>query len=118
MPDRSPDSLLDILELIERIERHTAGMTEAVFLADIDAQDATAYRLLAIGEAVRTVGETVKARHTHIPWSQIVGMRNLLAHEYFVRESAILWATIRTGLPPLAKVCRFELGLDDPGDES
>ncbi len=36
-------------------------------------------------------------------------MRNLLAHEYFVRESEIIWETVRVGLPGLANVCRVEL---------
>src|SRR5215470_11552236 len=54
MPDSAPiDILLDILELIERIERQTAGLTREGFLQDPDVQDATAYRLLAIGEAAK-----------------------------------------------------------------
>jgi hypothetical protein len=51
------DSLLDILELIERIERQTDGLTRETFLQDPDAQDATAYRLLAIGEAAKGVDD-------------------------------------------------------------
>ncbi len=35
------DSLLDILELIERIERRTGGLTREKFLQDPDVQDAT-----------------------------------------------------------------------------
>jgi uncharacterized protein with HEPN domain len=51
MPDAAPiDSLLDILELIERIERQTGKLTREVFLKDADVQDATAYRLLAMKE--------------------------------------------------------------------
>jgi uncharacterized protein len=51
MPDAAPiDSLPDILELIERIERQTGKLTREVFLKDADVQDATAYRLLAMKE--------------------------------------------------------------------
>jgi uncharacterized protein with HEPN domain len=39
------DSLLDILELIERIDRQTSGLTRAQFVADQDVLDATAYRI-------------------------------------------------------------------------
>jgi uncharacterized protein with HEPN domain len=46
--------LFDILELVERIIKQTSGMTQEQFLTDVDAQDATAYRILAIGEAART----------------------------------------------------------------
>jgi uncharacterized protein with HEPN domain len=110
MADAAPvDSLLDIIELIERIERQTGGLTREAFLEDPDVQDATAYRLLAIGEAAKDLDDDLKLRHPHIPWRQILGMRNILAHEYFSRESEIIWETLRAGLPELAAACRNEL---------
>lgn len=84
-------------------------MTEAQFLSDIDVEDATAYRLLAIAEAVGSLDEGIKSQHPEIPWHQIIGMRNILAHQYFARESAILWQTVKVGLPQFARVCRTEL---------
>ena len=98
------DSLLDILEIIDRIERQTAA-----FLEDADVQDATAYRILAIGEAAKGLCDQLKARHPHVPWRQILGLRNILAHEYFIRESEIIWETVKVELPGLAVVCRAEL---------
>ena len=103
------ETLLDILELIERIERQTGRLTREAFSQDPDAQDATAYRLLAIGEAVRDLDDDLKSRHPDIPGRQIQGMRNILAHEYFTRESEIIWETLKAGLPDLAVVCREEL---------
>jgi uncharacterized protein with HEPN domain len=103
------DSLLDIIELIGRIERQTGGLTRESFLDDPDVQDATAYRLLAIGEAAKDLSDDLKARHPHIPWRQILGMRNILAHEYFIRESEIIWETLKVGLPELVAVCRTEV---------
>jgi uncharacterized protein with HEPN domain len=101
--------LFDILELVERIIKQTSGMTQEQFLTDVDAQDATAYRILAIGEAAKGLSDELKARHPAIPWPAIVGMRNVLAHEYFVRESGVIWETIKADLPELAAVCRHEL---------
>jgi uncharacterized protein with HEPN domain len=110
MPGGGPiDSLLDILELIERIERQTSGLSRERFLEDADVQDATAYRILAIGEAVKGVSDDVRSRYPQVPWRQILGMRNILAHEYFVREGEIIWETIKAGLPELSAVCRAEL---------
>lgn len=101
--------MLDILELIDRIQRQTAEMSRAAFLDDPDAQDATAYRLLAIGEAARNLDDDFKSRHPQIPRRQIAGMRNILAHEYFIRESEIIRETVKIGLPQLAAACREEL---------
>ncbi len=103
------DSLLDILELIARIERQTGGLTREQFLEDVDVQDATAYRILAIGEAAKGLDDAVRSHYPHVPWRQILGMRNILAHEYFIRESEIIWETIKVGLPELAAACREEL---------
>jgi uncharacterized protein with HEPN domain len=108
------DSLLDILELIERIKRQIAALTREQFLDSADVQDATAYRILAIGEAARNLSDALKARHPHIPWRQILDMRNLLAHEYFIRESEIIWTTVKDGLPELAQACRSELDRQEP----
>ena len=77
----------------------------------------TVFWLLAIGEAAKDLDDDVKSRHPHIPWQQILGMRNILTHEYFTRESEIIWETLRAGLPELAAACRTELarlGLSRP----
>ena len=103
------DSLLDILELIERIERQMHGLTRNDFIGDNDVLDATAYRLLATGESSKDIDETMKARHPEVPWKQVTAMRNLLAHEYFIRESDVIWETVKVGLPDLAATCRMEL---------
>ena len=108
-PATSVESLLDILELIERIERQTRDLTRDDFIGDPDVLDATAYRILAIGESSKDIDEGTKARHPEVPWKQVMAMRNLLAHEYFIRESDIIWETVKVGLPDLAAACRVEL---------
>ena len=113
MPEAA-DILLDILELIERIDRQTTGLTREQFLDDPDVQDATAYRILSIGEAAKALSDDLTSRHPHIPWRQILSMRNILAHEYFIRESEIIWETVKAGLPALAAACRIELERQQP----
>jgi uncharacterized protein with HEPN domain len=79
------------------------------FSENADVEDATAYRLLAIGEAAKGLDDSTKAHHPEIPWHQIIGLRNILAHEYFIRESGIIWQTVKIRLPRLADACRAEL---------
>lgn len=38
--------------------------------------------LLIIGEAANHVSKEFQARHPEIEWAQIIGLRNILAHEY------------------------------------
>ena len=74
-----------------------------------DDEDATAYRRQAIGTAATSLDDSVKVRHPAISWHQIVGLRNILAHQYLIRESAIVWQTVKIGLLRLADVGRTEL---------
>ncbi|WP_292408536.1 MULTISPECIES: DUF86 domain-containing protein [unclassified Methanoculleus] len=41
------------------------------------------YHLQIIGEAVRGISSEFRAANPDIPWSDIIGMRNVLIHHYF-----------------------------------
>ncbi len=94
---------MDILEL-DRIERQTAHLTQAEFQDAVDVRDATACRILSIGEVAKGLDPTLSARHPSIPWPQIAAMRNFLAREYFIRKSAIVWETVKVDISELAAV--------------
>ena len=55
-----------------------------------------------LGEAGARISEEVQARHSDIPWTEIVGMRNHLVHGYFDIDLDRLWATVTHDLPQLA----------------
>ena len=52
-----------------------------------------------IGEAARP--DVGKARHPNIPWRQIVGARNILAHNYGSIDYDVLWTILHEGIPDL-----------------
>jgi uncharacterized protein with HEPN domain len=54
-----------------------------------------------IGEAATRVGSEIKSSHPHVPWREIIGMRNRLAHGYDTVDLKVLWDTITEDLPPL-----------------
>lgn len=54
-------------------------------------------RLIEIGEAVKSIDPALLAREPDIPWIDVAGMRNHLAHRYFDTAHA----TITHDLPPL-----------------
>lgn len=63
--------------------------------------DAVRARLIEIGEAVKSIDPDVLAQEPDIPWIDIAGMRNHLAHRYFDTDHAIVQATIDQDLPPM-----------------
>jgi uncharacterized protein with HEPN domain len=90
-----------ILEAISKIERYTAGLSEAAFASQEMAVDAVIRNFQVIGEAARHVPDAVQARYPEVPWSLMQGMRHILVHDYFTVKLDIVWRTIQQSLPPL-----------------
>lgn len=63
--------------------------------------DAVRTRLMEIGEAVKSIDPNVLANEPDIPWVDIAGMRNHLAHRSFDTAHAIVQATIDSDLPSM-----------------
>jgi uncharacterized protein with HEPN domain len=64
--------------------------------------DAVRLRLIEIGEAVKRISTELLDREPDIPWVDIAGMRDHLAHRYFDTSHAIIQATIDSDPPPLS----------------
>lgn len=54
-----------------------------------------------IGEAAANVSNQCREECRHIPWRDIISMRNRLIHAYFDINLDILWKTVVEDLPPL-----------------
>ncbi|MEP6694517.1 MAG: HepT-like ribonuclease domain-containing protein [Chloroflexota bacterium] len=73
------ERLDDIAEAIATIRAQAADNTSDERLK----RDAILYNLLILGEAVKNLDEGTTAQRPEIPWKQIAGLRDLLAHEYY-----------------------------------
>lgn len=70
-------------------------------LADGLVFDAVRVRLIEIGEAVKDISPALLATEPAVPWQDVAGMRDHLAHRYFDTDHAIVAATVEHDLPPL-----------------
>jgi uncharacterized protein with HEPN domain len=86
----------DILSGIETIRSH---LSEGEF--DRRTSDAVLYNLVVIGEAAARIGEQTRARASEIPWTSIVGLRNLVTHEYFRVDLDVIEDIVSASLGPL-----------------
>jgi uncharacterized protein with HEPN domain len=93
--------LQHLLDAVERIEQYTAGMTEQQFLQNTLVQDAVVRQLEIIGEASRNLSDELRQKHSQVPWTKIVGMRNRIVHAYFDVDLTIVWEVIQRDLPDL-----------------
>lgn len=101
--------LQDILEAIERIDRHAAKGRDA-FVADELIQTWITHHLQIIGEAARGLSSAFREKHTDAPWQQIIGMRNVLVHGYFGIDHDVIWEVVERDLPSLKENIVFILG--------
>jgi uncharacterized protein with HEPN domain len=94
------EKIRDILEAIERVEKYSARGRQA-FEGDELIQIWIVHHLQIIGEAARALSAEFTGAHSQVPWSQLVGMRNVLVHHYFGVDTDIVWEAVKRDLPSL-----------------
>jgi uncharacterized protein with HEPN domain len=97
--------LEDILDAIGKIKQFVDGMSQAEFMEDSKTIHACMSCFQIVGEATKKLPSDWKDRDPSIPWAQIQGFRNALAHEYFHIDERIMWGTIQEDIEPLLSVC-------------
>jgi len=100
--------LADYLDHIQQAARDACGFVEGLgkdeFLADKRTQQAVIMSLIIIGEAATKVMERYAGfaeQHPKVPWRNMRGMRNRIAHGYFDINLDVVWDTVKTALPSL-----------------
>ncbi len=92
--------LLDILEALSNIEKY-AARGERAFCEEELIQVWIIYYIQVAGEAANQLSDYFKRNHTDIPWKSIIGMRNVLVHQYFGLDLGEIWDTVTNDLPLL-----------------
>jgi uncharacterized protein with HEPN domain len=88
----------DILESIEKIENYIGGLEYEEFSKNTMVIDAVIRNLEIIGEASKYVPDDVRDNYPEIPWKRMIGLRNIVIHEYFGVDIEIVWRIITINL--------------------
>ena len=103
---RLPDYLDHMRQAATDACHFVEGMDKATFLEDTRTQRAVIMSLVILGEAATKImsshGDFVQSR-PDIPWQNMRGMRNRIAHGYFDINLDVVWDTVQTALPALLK---------------
>ncbi len=76
-------------------------MAKTLYESDEMVQTWMVHNLQIIGEASRNMSDEFRRAHPKLPWPLIVGMRNILVHEYQNVDLDLVWSTIERDLPQI-----------------
>ncbi|MDP3957029.1 MAG: DUF86 domain-containing protein [bacterium] len=90
-----------ILDAIEKIDKYIEGIDREAFITSNLHVDGVARELSIIGEAASRLSQEFCKAHPEIPFRNIIGMRNIIIHEYAGMDAYFLWDTSKHDLPAL-----------------
>lgn len=100
MSEKDRGNLLAILDACSKIRRFVKDHSTAdSFYEDEETFDAVLLNFVVIGEAVARLSDEMKDHNPSIPWKQIRGFHNLVAHDYFGVDAEEVWQIINRHLP-------------------
>ena len=106
----------DIMDAINDIEKFVGEMDFAAFCNDDKTRSAVVWKVETIGEASKNIPAEVKAKYEQLPWKEMAGTRDKIAHCYFGLDYEIVWQIIKEELPsikPIIKKMLNEIREDD-----
>jgi uncharacterized protein with HEPN domain len=93
--------LLHILDAIKEIQSYIKDIDASGFRDHSMIRFASIKQLEIIGEASRHLSDECKIKFSNIEWAEIIGLRNILIHEYFGVDSDLIWQILNTDIPLL-----------------
>jgi uncharacterized protein with HEPN domain len=101
---RLPDYLDHIRRAASDACSFVEGLDKNGFLADKRTQSAVVMSLVIIGEAATKMMDLYPVftdQHPEVPWRNMRGMRNRIAHGYYDINLELVWDTVQSALPAL-----------------
>lgn len=93
-------ALEQIIDSVEAIQRHPAPDPDSLEENELLGSHYVRH-LIIIGEAVSRLSESFRHQHDQVAWHEIVGMRNILVHDYEDIDWPEVFHTVEEDLPSL-----------------
>jgi len=93
--------LYHILDAIQSIEEYVKDLSFEEFSSSSEKTYATVKQLEIVGEAANRISKETQDLDSSINWPNIVGLRNILVHEYYIIDHSIIWDIVEGELNDL-----------------
>jgi uncharacterized protein with HEPN domain len=91
-----------MMDSFSKIQDYIKDMSYENFLTDSKTQSAVIMQLQVIGEFAKKMPNEIK-ESVDIPWKLIVGMRDMVSHDYFNLDIKTVWDTAIKSVPEAEK---------------
>jgi len=100
--------LCKIVSFCEEIDKTADyfGNEYEIFQNNSIFKNSIAMCVLQIGELSGSLTEDFKNEYNEMPWREIKGLRNFVAHQYGNLDIAELWNTVQEDIPTLQNYCK------------
>ncbi|MCL2422205.1 MAG: DUF86 domain-containing protein [Defluviitaleaceae bacterium] len=94
MSERDLLSIIRIKDEIRILDGIAEDFRLETFIKDERIQRTVSMSFISIGENINRLSDEFKEKYAEIPWSQIVGLRNIAAHGYWALDMEVVWKTL------------------------
>lgn len=98
--------LTAIFTAMDAAQAFAAGMDFEGFVADDKTASAVVQKLEIVGEATKNVPEAIRQKYPQVPWREMASRGNLLIHEYYNVNCAVVWEVVTKLIPPLQPIIK------------
>jgi len=98
---RDSASLLDIVTAGQLVLQFAQGLNREQLASDVLRQSAILYQISIMGEATKRLSREFREQHLEVPWDDVAGMRDIIAHQYDRVDLDIVWQVIQRNIPEL-----------------
>lgn len=103
LPERDRVFIAQMVEAAEAALEFIEGRSKEGVASDRLVGFAVVRAIQLVGQAARGVSVDVQAAHPEIPWRQMIGMRNVVVHDYADVDLGLVWKTVSEDLPGLIR---------------
>ena len=97
--------MLYIIEHCKRIEKKVVGASRETLDNDKDIEEIICFNILQIGELAKNLSAEFIKQYPAVPWNDIKGMRDVVAHGYGTIDLNKVWKTATEDIKPLFDYC-------------
>jgi uncharacterized protein with HEPN domain len=80
-----------MVEALDSLAETLRNCSEEEFFSNDVIYSACAHKLTIVGEAAARMSADTRERHSQIEWRKVIGLRNVLVHEYFGVDRPMAW---------------------------